>query len=928
MDNENKNNGISEETSSQITADDLLKRLKSNIRNNPNYETGELDEDRIKSESAKESDYIDEDSFTQPIEKIEEVPVVEKAEEKPASPKIKSRLFRYRINREYDEDEARNTVVPNVVFDETEEKNAKREAIRKAFEAVNAEQDNSETKIINTDELSSTGKTGLSQKEIDKFNHFSTVDPFEDEKPVEVKTENEEISVESKAEKTNVFEPLPKEEKTEYVEKEEDDDSLREAEQLTFSLTSEQALSDGKEPETESQPELTPDDIKKSIAKAEAYIYERERIENPGDIVETTSENISLVGDVEEETADGDRKDIWIASAFGEENEVEEKFGEDVNRELEEHFDEVEEAINEEKEAYHTSKLDEEFTSNSQTKEIYAKYAKEQKKGIVSIIYGLVLLVLTFLYENISTFGGHLPGALNPAVYPVINVLISMQLLVLACLPAWKQLYIGARALLARKPIPETVLSLVAAVSLIIHIVFCFTAFSSDKFTLYVFPIALSVFLCQLYDYFNLRREILSFRIVSSKKLKYTINRISNEDARLENEAFRDYMSGDDVSIFKIGKTGFVNGFYSRMNSYPKNNTLLNILLPLPVAIGVIFFIIAAVAYGAKSGLSAGYTAFIMSVPFSLFISFSYPFFRASRKAYDEDSAIIGGNSLDEYSQANTISFDDKDVFPSYGVKVKSIKVYGDNRIDKILYNASSLFRTVGGPLADVFDMATVELGHSEDVELIDVEDDGIEATIDGSHVYAGRLSYLLSKNIRPYVDQDDEQIENGGEASIMYLVCDEQIAAKMYITYMMDPDFEYTLRQLYRAGLCIGIKTFDPNIDDRMLGQRIKLSKYPVRILRCRSLDDISVPAEESESGIVSKNSSRSLLQAFILCTKVLYTGRLSTIVKMLSMGLSVIITALLLLFGGITTIASFYVVLYQLFWIIPVYVISRLYI
>lgn len=909
MDNENKTNEISDAESSQITAEDLLQRLKFNIRNNPNYNGEDLDGEDVKEEKQEKT--------------MPEIAETSEQEEEVQKKPLKARSFRYRIN-----DIA--PVAEDSIEEEKEPENAKRIEIKKIIESVNKEMSESEKEFEETKTILSekTAHENISQKEVDKFLHFVNR---------ETQTENAEIPVESvedlsedSSEKTNVFEPDAKEEKKPYIEKEEDDDFLKEVEQISFSITSEQPLPDEYEINPSLPAEMTSDDINKSIKQAEEYIYERERIENPDEIFippEFTSEE-NPVGDVKEETGDYDQADVWIASAFGEENEVEEKFGEEKNQEIENHFDYVEESINEEKEKYHISKIDEEFTSNGQTKEIYEKYSKEQKKSVFKILYGIAMLIITFFYENLALFGGHLPGALNPAVYPVINVLISLQLLVLVALPAWKQLYIGVLALISRKPIPETVLSLVVAVSAIFHIVFCFTAYSTDKFTMYIFPVAVSVLLANIYDYLNLRREIYSFRIVSSKKLKYTINRVAVEDARLENEAFKDYMSGDEVSMFKIGKTGFVNGFYERMNSYSGNNALLNILLPLPVAIAVIFFIIASVAYGVKSGLSAGYLSFILSVPFSLFVSFSYPFFRASKKAYDEDSAIIGYGSLDEYSQANTISFDDKDVFPSYGVKVKSIKVYGDNRIDKILYNASSLFRTVGGPLADVFDMATVELGHSEDVEIIDVEDDGIEATIDGCHVYAGRISYLLSKNIRPYVDADDEQIENSGDASIMYLVCDEQISAKMYITYMMDPDFEYTLRQLYRAGLCIGIKTFDPNIDDRMLGQRIKLSKYPVRILRCRSLDDISAPLEEAESGIVSKNSSRSLLQAFILCTKVLYTGRTSTIVKLLSMGLSVVMTALLLLFGGITTIASFYVVLYQLFWIIPVYAISKLYI
>ena len=319
----------------------------------------------------------------------------------------------------------------------------------------------------------------------------------------------------------------------------------------------------------------------------------------------------------------------------------------------------------------------------------------------------------------------------------------------------------------------------------------------------------------------------------------------------------------------------------------------------------------------------------MFAIPACSFISYALPFFRASKKAFDDDSAIIGRASLDEYASANTLSFDDKDVFPSYGVKVKSIKVYGDSRIDKILYNAASVFRIIGGPLADVFETATHDLEYDdENTEIIEIAKDGVEAIIGGQHVYLGKTSYIRSKDFSPINDGDDDALENSGEVSVMYMICDDEISAKMYVQYTIDPDFEFTLRKLYKAGICIGIKTLDPNIDDKLLGSKVKITRYPVRILRYSSVEEASTVQEESDSGIVSKGSPRSLLSAFVLCSKVLYANRTNVTAKILSIAFSILIMAFLLVFGEITAIPSLYVVLYQLFWMIPVYLISKFYV
>ena len=261
-------------------------------------------------------------------------------------------------------------------------------------------------------------------------------------------------------------------------------------------------------------------------------------------------------------------------------------------------------------------------------------------------------------------------------------------------------------------------------------------------------------------------------------------------------------------------------------------------------------------------------------------------------------SAIVGEESLEEYADAGAVSFDDKDVFPSKATKVKSIRIYGNNRIDKVIYNVASLFKVLGGPLCDV---------------------------ISGKHVFYGKASYLHKNNFETTFDPNDEKIEFSGEACISYLVCNDEVAAKLYISYGIDPEFITISKQLYHAGLCIGIKSFDPNIDDSLLGKHINLSKYAVKVLKCRHIGEKVVTEERSDSGIVSKKSPKSLLKTLVLCDKVSGVTRGSVIIKLLSVFLAFGITVFIM-FKGVSSynLAGAYTALYQLFWMIPVFGIS----
>ncbi|MBR6681768.1 MAG: hypothetical protein IKL40_02155 [Clostridia bacterium] len=929
MDNEKKNfseqntNGdVTELDSAPITAEDLIRRLKSNIRQNPNLQGADLFEDAVE----------------ETAETKEEEPVIPEEPEVEVQPQEDepSRIFKFRKKNKKKARSDDDVDLNDVVTESAEP------VLEPSFEdsGINPMKELADLLAGKAEEAEETEETVVSEEivaeeVIDKeaeeaesiFEQIKVEveysEPAAEEAEVEesvVEQTSEEtrpvskeyvLNVENAAEKTNVFEPNIIKNALEADEKNDlfgENEKPIEAEQLSFGMAE--------------------DELQKSIQEAEAFIYDREHIDSPEDVI--NAEQIITDGLIGDGTAaeEFDQTDLWIASAFGDEDEIKEMYGEDAAQEIQTEIDiEVSEYLKkEEKEAVETAKIEEEYTSREQNKTFFANYRKEHKISLIKLAICFVLMLVALVYDNLSSWGGTLPGALNPANYAVVHILVSLQLLVLAGALAWKQLYFGARALIVWKPIPESMSAVVVAMSVIYHIVHCFISEIDPNVSLYVFPVILCIFFTLLGDFLDLKREILSFNIVASKRQKYIINHVEKEKATLENDAFSDYLSNDEEpSMFKIVKTGFVENFRSRMNSYSKNNSIINILIPVVVALGIVFFIISTVIFDAKTAFSAAYLAFILAAPFSLLLSFSYPFYSASKKAFEDDSAIIGSVSLEEYSHANTLSFEDRDVFPSYGVKVKSIKVYGDSRIDKILYNAAAVFKKVGGPLADVFDMATHELDGSDNVEIIDIAKDGIESIVDGQHIYVGRASYLRTNNFVPMYEPDDDAIEDSGDACIMYMVCNDEVAAKMYVQYIIDPDFEYTLRQLYKAGICIGIKTFDPNIDDRLLGSKIRITKYPVRILRGRNLDDMSVPEESSDSGLVSRNSPKSLLQAFALCNKVLNTAKAGIMVKMLSIVFSVLLMAFLLVFASQTTIPSLYVALYQLFWMIPVYLISK---
>ena len=624
-----------------------------------------------------------------------------------------------------------------------------------------------------------------------------------------------------------------------------------------------------------------------------------------------------------------DDTDVQLMVAFGMDDELVQTVGLDKAAELSENTDKAGKLVlsNDKKK----EKEKKEFTSPDQIKTILSDYKSKYRLLLLRMLGGGLLLIFSFLFENLSEFGAKLPNWMDSRTYPVVYTMLGLQLLVLAAVLVKDKLICGYRSFSRFQLTPDSAMFTVTAFSALYEILMCILHFHAvgDKIRFFNFPVILMIFISLIGEYMDLKREIFSFNVVASKKHKFAIESLSEKQATLETAAFAGFMP-ENSSIFRIAETEFVDGFYSRMKTPVSLRRIINILLPISFGAAVVFFVWDLIMErNIASALTVAEYTLVFGVPFITMLVFSYPFYSASKRAYKIGSAVIGGSSLEEYScTTSAITFEDKDVFPASGVMVKSIKTYGDSRIDYIIYNVASLFMKVGGPLAEVFESATRDLEHTEDVKLTRVVAGGLEAYISGEHVYCGSFDFFAENGLSVPADPEDEALLDDGAVSIMLLAIDGEVVAKLYVQYMFDRDFEVTIKQFSRLGICVGIKTFDPNITDEMLNRKIRLADYPIKVLRCRTIDDLSVSSEHVDSGVVSKRSVKSMMQAYSLCEKVLHAMKSGIMLKILSMAFAFLIVALVLLFGVGGEICSYQVALYQILWVIPAVFITRLYV
>lgn len=662
------------------------------------------------------------------------------------------------------------------------------------------------------------------------------------------------------------------------------------------------------------------------VTEVEKTAEEAEEPSEKPDELNREIEEVSSDAEKEDEDDEIDPTDINLMVAFGldsKDNKKAKEFGDRL--EAKQHSRES-----------HKVKLDHpEFVDKTQIPKIRKEFRDKKISLWVRFTVCTVLTVLLMIFENIplitKLFTGteqQFAGVFDPAVYPVVYIMVSLQLMLLACFCAVDEITAGVKNILRGTPTPSSMTALLTLGGIVYSAVLAVTVVSPNEPVMFNFVTAVSAMLTLICAMYNNKRESMNFAVIANRKPKHIVRRLPDEESEGEARAFAE--SEDACDVMKIEKTDFIDGFFGRLSRPdPSTGVFMTFAMSASVAIAVLFGIFVNMRGGDNTSVCrVVYSAMLMLAPLSAYVTFSYPMYRANIAAKEYDSAIIGDASLEEYSNASIISFDDKNVFPSYSVKVQNMRIYNNARIDRVLYYAASVFAYAGGPLQDVFEVATKDMGVSQNVKIFDTEAGFLATQVDGVNIIFGSSRNLQSRGLEIPEGALRDDVDLSDELSIMYMFRENKLVAKMYIKYVMDSDIDLILKQFSGSGLYVCVRTFDPNIDEAMIAKKAGMKKMPLKIVRYSSADEVGRYEEKVDSGLVTCGSPKSLLQVITYCGKVLHTKKTDIALGVLSVMIGAAILILLLLADSLSVLSSLLIVLYQLVWLIPITIASKVFI
>lgn len=480
--------------------------------------------------------------------------------------------------------------------------------------------------------------------------------------------------------------------------------------------------------------------------------------------------------------------------------------------------------------------------------------AKEIKSSITelktSLSFRFVVLSVLFVFSAFislgETIGLPVPDLLtpeNPTIFAGVQLIVAL----LSMMVSLDTVKSGLAKLVKFKADTDSLAAFAAAASAAASIA-CIVSpaqIATGKIHIYT-PIAvMSMLINALGKRLILRRAELNFDFASKEKNKYAIFCVEDE---IKSESFTRGTIGDFPILAAMKKTNFLKDFSKYTFSTDSGDMLCKALVPFIVIFSALASI--AVTFIKIRTFDGNTVAFGLSI-FTLYISAcscmampliaNIPLGKAAKKYSRNHGVMLGYQGVEDFYDANSVMTDANRLFPAGTVRLCSIKLFSDTKIDEALLDAASLTSYADSVLKELFsDVIAGKKRMLKKVENFVYEDGmGICGWIDNKRILLGNRELMHSHNIEgvPTKTKETEFTEGGKDA--LYLSVSGNLAAMFIIEITASPAVKKSMKQLERYDMAVVIKTIDPFITINRISGLFDFTEELLKIIPTRMIKD-----------------------------------------------------------------------------------------
>ncbi|MCQ2354447.1 MAG: hypothetical protein MJ102_05000 [Clostridia bacterium] len=575
-----------------------------------------------------------------------------------------------------------------------------------------------------------------------------------------------------------------------------------------------------------------------------------------------------------------------------------------------------------------------EYKSHTQNEEISGAYNREKLLIKIRFIGTAVMALLLMIWD---CFGSQFGGAFDHELYPTVNVLIALQLLLIAAVFSYKQIFSGIKGIFRAHPTVHSITGVVVAMTVVYDILLAIIA--SVNFKLYNFPAAVCLLMTVVHDYLVVEQEARAFGKLSRWEGVCTLERVDGTVLAEElGESTIGNESGNVGRAYRLRRGSFAENYFHRTNRRDPMTKAINYIIAPVIALALVVFI---VSLAAKRPLVDSLNVYIVLIQFGLpsfmAVATVFPFFTLTGKKLDGSGVILNETDTLDYASVDTFVFDEKDVFDDNALTVNRLTMCGNGEagdIYDVLAGTATILGKLGGTIANALKDATPDVGDTEKAELLQIAENGIVGSYAGKGYAIGTDEFLSGYGISVSRYFDEEFLSSTPGGAVLHIAVDGKEALKLYLSYRVSESFGEMAHELSERKVRMVLRCSDPCVNDVLITNLVGELSSPITILK-KTVDeaDRAGSAEENgesdtfEAGLLADSRDwMSVMKAADACGAYKKWARFNILLMGGVMALGIMLAAFLGALGAVIGMSSMYVVLFQILAILPTAVISKL--
>lgn len=545
----------------------------------------------------------------------------------------------------------------------------------------------------------------------------------------------------------------------------------------------------------------------------------------------------------------------------------------------------------------------------------------------VTGICTILLLIFGVLGEMNSFLPEMLRGLIPTQTYLILN-LVFLGITALTCSVT---IFNGIKALFKLQANSDSGVAVAVLASLIqgAALLFAPESVSSSNMHVYAVLAAVALFLNTAGKFSLVKRVRHNFRFVASPDQKYAVQYFDDHNTALQ---MAKGCVADTPAIAYQGKTGFLKHFLSLSYENDPSDNSSQIIAPLGFILSLVLCI---VCYFLQKDVIGAITVFAasacISVPMTNMLCVNLPLARLNKVATRCGAMVVGYPAVDQFSTANAVMVDAKDLFPKGTVILNGIKTFGGQRIDDAIVDATALMCATGGPLSDLFDQ--IIKSHQDMLPKIDniaYEDDlGVVGWVSGRRILVGNRELMKTHSIEPPSKDYEEKYLLGGK-QVVYLASGGDLVAMFIVSYNSDRRRAAELRRMEDNGISLIVRTCDPNVTPRLIAQVFDLDEHSVRVLPERLgkvyVGLVKEPEERTDALMATKGRPTAMMRMLTACVRQRSNISVAVALQTVAVVLGFLLVAFLACYSGLQQLSTVALLLFELFWIVAVLLVPRL--